>query len=204
MANLFGNGRSAGEMNSVRKAHSRVRNTFMYYDCDDADAAIGDILPISYHKPGDRVRDIRVYVIDNDATTGTADIGLYSVDRSNGGEVFTVIDADLFETTPFVLNADIAFPGTDIITAGPLTDVARSQSLWEVAGLSAAPTTDVDYVIAFTFREATNGTDGAEIFAEVEYVAGDLLDHCSSLMILLPGRGGKLLLRPLFLEVTYG
>lgn len=172
MATLFSTDNSSVQPSAnVRFSHSRVRNSFMYYDCGTTAPGVGDILPISFHKSSDRVRDLRVYVIDNDSTTGTADIGLYSVDYSNGATTLTAVDDDLFETTPFILNADIAFPGTDIISAGPLTDVARSQALWEVAGLSADP--GATYAICFTFRAAVDGANPAEIFAEVEYVAGD-------------------------------
>lgn len=172
MATLFGENANSTQPNgSARFSHSRLRNSFLYYDCDTTAPGVGDILPIAFLKSSDRVRDLRVYVIDNDSTTGTADIGLYTVEYSNGSTSLTAVDEDLFETTPFVLNADIAFPGTDIITAGPLTDVVRHQPLWEVAGASSDP--GETYAICFTFRAAVDGADKAEIFAEVEYVAGD-------------------------------
>jgi len=168
MANLFGTNLTATGQppGTVSLNHSRRRITTCQYS--GVGTAGQDVIVFGYNKSSDIVSSIRVSVVDNSATTGTMDVGLYTADFSNGGTVLTAVDIDLFETTPFIINADIAYPGTEVIVEG--NDVTlRALPLWSVAGQTSDP--GVTYAICGTIAATIDST--IDMLVEIEYTAGD-------------------------------
>lgn len=92
------------------------------------------------------------YYTDGTATTGTADIGLYTL--SDDGATATAVDVDLFASAQALTTAATR---TDITgEAGTVTIDERFKPLWEVAGASADP--GGVYWVAFTMTQDIDAT----------------------------------------------
>lgn len=165
--NLSSTGQPVG---NVGLNHSRIRKTSAPYT---GVAASSDIMPFGFFKSSSIVHDIRVSVVDNSATTGAMDVGLYVATFANGGVSLSATggDVDLFATA-FVINADIAYPGTSIFSESTtLSDtVARALPLWD---LLSANTRDpgVIYAIAGTMTAAVDSS--IDMLVDIFYTAGD-------------------------------
>lgn len=167
MAVLYSSNVEAGQPSGSSKLnHARARKTLARFS---GVATINDIIVFGVFKGSDIIVDARCSIVDNAATLGTMDVGLYTVDYSNGATSLTVVDIDLFETTPFVINADIAYPGTTLIAAALNPVTARVTPLWSLAG--AASDLGKTYAFAGTIAATIDST--IDMLVEIDYVAGD-------------------------------
>tara|TARA_R110000803_G_scaffold89375_3_gene156622 strand:- start:273 stop:779 length:507 start_codon:yes stop_codon:yes gene_type:complete len=168
MALLYGSNLdpAASPMGNVGFNHSRVRVTSCVYTGTPTDA---DDLVFGIFKTNDRIKDIRVSVIDGSATAGAVNIGVWTADTSNNGLAIAVVDADRFASA-FAINADIAYPGTSVLEeAATLTIADRGKMLYEQAGVAADP--GGNYAIV---GEVSTTADAAvTLLVEIDYVAGD-------------------------------
>lgn len=165
--NLSATGKPPG---SVGLNHSRLRKTSAPYT---GVATSGDIMPFGFFKSSSIVYDIRVSVIDNSASTGAMDVGLYVATFANGGISLSATggDIDLFASA-FVINADIAWPGTSIFTESTtLNDtVHRALPLWDLLSANSSDP-GVTYAIAGTLTATVDSS--IDMLVDIFYTAGD-------------------------------
>ena len=168
MALLYGSNLdpAARPMGNVGFNHSRVRVTSFVYTGTPTDA---DDLVFGIFKTNDRIKDIRLSVIDGSASPGAVNISVWTADTSNNGLSITVVDADRFASAQSI-NADIAYPGSSVFEeAGTLTIADRGKKLHEQAGV----TTDPGGNYAIVGEVSTTADAAVTLLVEIEYVAGD-------------------------------
>lgn len=147
----------AGTLVQVPSAPKIVMDTIEVSDNANNDLAILDIkIPVD-------AKIVSVKVANDDlGTAGTATIGLFSV--SQGGTI-TAIDDDCIGTDIDMATAAVAlteyrFNVQDINTV--------NKKAWEIAGLSARPTTYRNFVLGLKFSTGT--TTAGTVSAIVTYV----------------------------------
>ena len=168
MALLYGSNLdpAARPMGNVGFNHSRVRVTSFVYTGTPTDE---DDLVFGIFKTNDRIKDIRLSVIDGSASAGAVNIGVWTADTSNNGLSITDVDKDRFASAQSI-NADIAYPGSSVFEeAGTLTIADRGKMLYEQAGV----TTDPGGNYAIVGEVSTTADAAVTLLVEIDYVAGD-------------------------------
>ena len=169
MALLYGGNldATARPMGNVGFNHSRVRVTSCVYTGTPTDA---DDIVFGIFKSNDRIKDIRLSVIDGSASAGAINVGVWPADSSNNGLAITGVDADRFAATK-AIHADIAYPGDSVLEGGggSLTIADRGKKLYEQAGVA----TDPGGNYAIVGEVSTTADAAVTLLVEIEYVAGD-------------------------------
>lgn len=165
----------AGSSTSGGFAHARVRKTFGTYTNATPYVQTTDLLVVGFFKPSDRILDVRFYT-DGAGTNGAIDIGVYSVNKIDGGWEFTVISNELFASDKATGTA-IAYPfgAASVFTEDAvLADVDRGKPLWKLADLGDGTYTSDPGGVWAICADFTTIEDATSVYIfEVEYVAGD-------------------------------
>lgn len=115
------------------------------------------------------IEDVKLSSTDH-GTTGAINIGLYPALPSKLITGSDLVAADAIDDDAFAAAVDIktaAFSRTSVrFSARPLSTVGKKA--WELAGLSAAPTTYNEFFIAGTLSTATDGA--GDLLLEVETI----------------------------------
>jgi len=169
MALLFGDNltEDGQPKGNVGLNHSRVRTTTFNYVGTPTDS---DQLIFGFIKSTDRIKDIRVSVVDGSATAGAMNVGLWTATLANNSVSIAVDDADLFASA-FSINADVAYPGTSVFEeSGTLTIASRGKPAWD---LLAANSEDPGVTYAIVGEISTTADAAVILLVEIEYAAGD-------------------------------
>jgi len=85
-------------------------------------------------------------------TAGAFDIGVYRTNADGGA----VVDADLFGSAVSCASAVL---NVDVLGESTVNTIAKqNQQLWEAAGMSADPRTDLDIALTVATTDVTTGT----------------------------------------------
>ena len=154
-------------------AHARLRKTYAQITTAAADT---DDLIIAYFKSSDRILDIQFYT-NGGSTAGAFNLGLWTVDFSNGGTAITVADADLYGSA--IATSTAILYGAAAITSvfresAVLTDADRGNALWAQLATGAGTDTVDPGVTYALVAEITTTIDASTILTfDIDYVAGD-------------------------------
>jgi len=177
MADVFGSaisdstGQPGGSVGDI--SHARARKTLSRF----AATAHADTsnLVIGYFKSSDQILDIKLYT-DGGGSAGAFNLGLSTVEFSNGGTTLTVADVDLYASAKATATAILH--GSAIATvfteSGTLNDFDRGKALWVQLAVGAGTDTSDPGVTYALVADISTTIDGAnEIAFDIDYVSGD-------------------------------
>ena len=176
MADFFGSALSGSgtvSQSTSSFAHARQRMTLSRFASAIHQTTAN--LVIGYFKSSDRILDVRMYS-DGAGSAGALNLGVDTVEFSNGTAERTVLDVDLFASAAATATAILygSATATRFTEAGILNEYDRGKAFWELAAIGAGTdTVDPGLTYAIVADVSTLITAATELAFVVDYVAGD-------------------------------